>query len=260
MEVGSVIRKKITLAIRIFDDYTLKSIENGLNIYIDGTIANYIKKSGGYYIFTNMKLTKCKIDIQSDMYFTESFEIDIQQLNKLDPIFNVRLKLKPSYFLRNDSTIIKLNIVDSNKSPIKNGEIKAFINTKNYYEGIFLDDAKKNHVNVNLKGFFNEFLPGDVLYIKEDSHDKSEFIKISKVSKEHCILASPLICHHDKEMKLLSAFTTQSDEHGNVLIYFKNLIKKEVHIRIHIYYKEHFKELNAKVVEGDLLNLGTITI
>ncbi|MCT4593106.1 MAG: hypothetical protein N4A57_02370 [Anaeromicrobium sp.] len=260
MEIGSIIRKKVSVVIRIFHDYTWNPIMNGIEVYFNNMPKKPIKKSGGYYVFTNLEDGIYKVNIKSQIYFNETIEIDTTKLDLLDPIINIRLKTKPNYFLREDSTIIKFKVVDLNKIPINLGIIKAFIDTKNYYEGQILEEVKSGHEKVKVKKFCDAPLPGDILYLKEEEPDKSEYIKVLKEDKGYYLLDSPINYDHKRDLKISRGFITKSDEDGNVIVYFKNLLKSKVNITFHIFHEGHLKEVNAQVVEGNLLNLGIITI
>ncbi|WP_432666848.1 hypothetical protein R9X47_10885 [Wukongibacter baidiensis] len=261
MNEGSVIRKKVSFALRLIDDYDLQPVSSGVDIIINKELYRSIKKSGGYYIFTNLEEDDCEINIESEIYFKEKIEIDVSSLDPLNPLINIRLKKKPEYFSAQGATIVRFKLIDEGNKPIVGALVEAFIDTKNYYEGELSEACKKSEELVSIKKFYSEIQPGDTFYLNAGSGDNGEFVKVvNKKDDTKFVLNKPLLFDHSKGGKLIKAFISKTDEKGNGLIYFRGLLKKDIDIKINLSYFKSFKEVSTKVREGTLLNLKNITL
>lgn len=259
--MAACISKMVSLVLRFFDDYDLKAIENGVSIYLNEYSFKPIRKAGGYFIFTNLENDIYKIEIKSELYLDEILNVNLKDLDNLNPVINIRLKPKPKYFFKEDGLIIRFKVLDKNEMPIKNGQINGILYTKDYFVGQVLNQ-KINILdkNILIDEFYEEFFSGDCLYIESSRKEKCEFITIyNKINKSSYRLNEDIKSTHKSGEKLRKAITTRTDSDGNGIIYFKNLLTNKNKIKIIITLNEDFKEVITEV-EGTLVNLGKISI
>lgn len=258
--MSACISKRVSLVLRLFDDYDLKPIENGVSIYLNEYDFKPIRKAGGYSIFTNLENDQNKVEIKSELYFDEVININLKDLNKLNPVINIRLKPSPRYFLKEES-VFRFEIIDKNEMPVKNAQIQSILYTKDYFVGqVMSEKVNASDKSVFIDEFYNEFFSGDSLYIESSRKEKCEFITIeNKVDNGYYNLNECMKNAHKKGEKLRSAVITRADSNGNGVIYFRNLLTNKNKIKIIITSSKGIKEVVMDVDEAQVY-LGKISI
>lgn len=259
--MSACISKRVSLVLRLFDDYDLKTIENGVNIYLNGYNLKPIRKAGGYLVFTNLENDVYKIEIKSESYLTENFTVNLKDLDNLNPVINIRLKPNPKSFFKEDGVVIRFKVFDKNEMPVKNGQIKGVLYTKDYFVGqVKNEKISISDKNIFIDEFYEDFFSGDSLYIESVRKEKCEFITIyNKVDKGSYSVNEPIKNTHKRGEKLRKAIITRTDSEGNGVVYFKSLLTNKNKIKIIITSSEDIKEVVMDVEEAQV-NLGKISI
>lgn len=254
------ISTKVSLVIRIVDDYDLEPIDKGILIYLNNYKINSIEKLGGYYVYTNLKEDIYKINIspESKLYFDECMIINLKSLNKLNPLVNIRLKRRKISFLKKDTTVVKIKMFNKNKVPVENVDIKAFLYGDNYFVGQVVNEKIKTSTDeILIDELYEEFFPGDSLYLGNE--ENGEFLTIlNKLDNKKYKLMEPLKNKYDYGKKFYKAFISKTDSEGNGLIYFRNVPKSKNKIKIIINYKGILKEVLFYIEENKLINTDEI--
>ena len=260
MSIFNSIRKRVDYVLRIVDDYTLLPINSGIVIKANEVILKIIKKNDGLYVISNLEENIESINIDSQLYLTEVIDLKNLEIDKMNPIINVKLKSKPSYFFNRDGAIIKFKLVDMEKRKFNNLCIRAVINTNNYYEGQVMEDVEKDSNLIKIKEFYDELLPGDDFYIKEEGTDKGEYIRILRKKKEEIVLNERVVDSYSKGSKICRAFITKCDEGGNVIVYFRKLLRNNTNIEIYICIQDYVKKIDVNIEPVCFLDIGNITL
>lgn len=219
--LGGKVIKKVDLVLRLFNDYDMSEIKNA-GVTLNGMNYKRITKDGGYYVYIGLQERKYEIKVTHSEFMDKEVLVDLKKLNPLDPIVNLRLKPSVRDFFERDGVIIKLATKDTGE------EIKAFI--EDFAVGEITRDVAENRGIIYLESYFNDIIFGETLYI--DDGESSEFIQVSSSDKNKFKIDTKLLFPHKKGVKIKKAFQSQSDEKGNGLVYFKNLIKKKNKINI----------------------------
>lgn len=244
---SNVITKRVNLVLRLFDDYDLDNIMKS-NILINGEKYKKIVKDGGYNVFLDVPEKESDITVESPGYIEKTVQIDVGQLNPVDPIVNIRLKPLYDIFDSDDGVIIKFHSED-----IKDEEFQVYLSDSSH--GEISEKIAKGEDKIPLTDFFGEVLFGDVFCIENDK--QKEFIEIKSFDGQKCYLKENLENSFEPEAKIRRAFVSKCDSKGRGLIYFRKMVKKKNNIKILI--NNRVDEVSIDV-EGynKIINLGNI--
>ena len=254
------INKRVDYVLRIVDDYTQQPINSGLIIRSNEVNLKPIKKSDGLYVITNLQKNIGYISITSEIYFDEIINILDLSIDKMSPIINIRLKTKAIYFRYDDGAIIKFKINAQDNKLLQTICIKAFINTNNYSEGQVVEDVLQDTNYVKAKQFYDELLPGNDFFIKDELNDRGEYIRILYKNTDKFVLFTKVHNNYSKGSKICRAFITKCDEYGNVVIYFRRLLRNNANIDVDICVNGYIKKINTNIESTGFLDLGKITL
>lgn len=260
--MSHIISQKVSLVIRVFDDYTLKPINNPISIFLNGRLRKPIKKDDGCFIFINLEENRYEVEMKSENYFDEILKINMEELDKLNPVVNIRLKLKPMFFNHKDGTIIKYRLIDENNSlPIANKEVKVILSTRGYYAGRIMNQSIFSlSKTAEIEDFYGELFSGDSLYIESPNEETGEIITIfEKMNKCEYKFINLVRHDHFQGEKLRHAFISKTDSGGNGIIYFRKLLREKNTIRIVFESQFGLKEVNKDIEKDTLINLGNIS-
>lgn len=90
--MGSI-RKKISMVIRLLDDYTGEEISTG-EITLEEKRIDAINKKDGYYVFVNLEPGIYTVQIQAPYYLETAQEVEVSDLSSSFPVVTLRLKHK----------------------------------------------------------------------------------------------------------------------------------------------------------------------
>jgi hypothetical protein len=91
--MNNTLSRQISLILVPYDDLTDQVVaEPVLTVYLDHLPREPIRKSEGFWIFTNLEVPVVRLKITSERYHTLNAVVDLTGLDPLYPIFLIRLK------------------------------------------------------------------------------------------------------------------------------------------------------------------------
>jgi hypothetical protein len=118
--MNNAMLRHIGLILIPYDDLTDQIIiEPVLTVYLDHVPREPIRKSEGYWIFTNLDNPIVRLRITSDRYHTLNTVVDLTGLDPLYPIFLIRLKPGLSYGLPSGASVISGYVRDKKGALIR---------------------------------------------------------------------------------------------------------------------------------------------
>lgn len=224
--------KKVNLVVRLYDDYNLRNVTSPVLFKVNDIDYKPIKKSGGYFVFINMEQCNVKIQIKSEEYFSEILELNLEELNQLNPVINLRLKPKPNRFFKEDDLIIRFKVLTKSGMEVEDALIGAYVSTIGYSIGK-LEKAIELEDELSIYEQRVDVLIGDVLALGTKENQNLEFITIEeKLAHGRFRLKGKTKYLHSVDERLRKAIQTRTDSEGNGLIYFTNMTKKDNKITI----------------------------
>ncbi|MDR1205878.1 MAG: hypothetical protein LBL26_10435 [Peptococcaceae bacterium] len=118
--MNNALLRQISLILVPYDDLTDQIItEPVLTIYLDYLQREPIRKSEGFWIFTNLDDPVVRLKVTSDRYHTLNAVVDLTGLDPLYPVFLIRLKPGFSYARPPGSSLISGYVRDKKGTLIR---------------------------------------------------------------------------------------------------------------------------------------------
>ena len=237
-------RNVVSIVLVPIDDFTDEVIiDKAVDIKIEGnSMKRPIKKQDGFFVFTNINEKNIAITIKSYYYNSAKLEVDIEKLNKLNPVVKVRLKPNSKYKFPKGITCI-------NGKTEPNTSIKIIYRCKNNLFMLFEDNVREdsklkiyNPLNIDLEG--KSFLIGE-----KSKKEKEEFNIIEfNVESSMYLLDQQLKKSYKKEVcEILKIDHIDVFEDGKFFFPLKNFTYEQSEIVIE---KEDGKKKEIKLILG----------
>lgn len=255
--IARSLRREVIVALRVFDDYTLKPIESGLQFWVDDEPYVPLRKQDGIYVFMQIDQESFELKVSKPCFFDHVIQIRKEVVNPLDELMSIRLRPTPQYPFKRDSTLVRFKVTPE----VKDGKaaIKGYITDASYYHGRLTKNLAKSHVEMTLASVYGSLQAGDMFYL--EGEEGSEFIALRKVmDKELVLLEKPVRYTYKQGLKIYKATITQTDSEGYGVMYVNGLHRDEVNLKLSIETKSGYKEVDVLLKEGKAVNLGIINI
>jgi hypothetical protein len=120
------ITTKLSLAVDITDDYHKGKVISDIEICLKDQDTRPVKNPSGYYLFLDLTGSNDTVLIQGgDYYFDyDSENIELGELDTLNPVINITLKPTPSYPFPPSATLIRGCVRDSQNKSISGAILK----------------------------------------------------------------------------------------------------------------------------------------
>ncbi len=103
---------RVSLAIHLTEDFTGQQPIGAVRISLNNDKYVPVISPSGYYLFFKVKEESCKVQITSDYYIDDSFEVLLSDLDPTEPVKEVTLKPNPAYPFPNGTTLIRGRVVE----------------------------------------------------------------------------------------------------------------------------------------------------
>lgn len=219
---------RVSLVVQLVDDYTDQVITgNGVSIEVDGQ-KKPIKKSDGFFVFTNLNGGGVTLRVWSPLYQEEIRRVDLGQLDQKDRMLKLRLRPNRSYGLPKGTTCI-----EGKTEP--GMEVYAYLPKSRGYSKLLFDTKKTLEDKVQQIKIYNPEgidLEERYLMIINEESQKGELIRILRLlDGEHGTyqVIAPLKEDYKKiGTKLFLVYTTTADPKGKYFLPVKHGNKEEL--------------------------------
>ena len=167
------IRIRISLAILLIDDFTGKiMIEPSFRIAVRGA-GKPIRKSDGFWIFTNLTEPEAQVSIIGPCYQSEYIRLDLTTLDSANPVVRIRMKPDKTYRLLKGTTCMAGFLPDG-------AALMVFCEQGNDYKKLLVD-YEQGSAEISLYQGGNEEMEGKLCCIA-DKDKKKEIIKLGRMT------------------------------------------------------------------------------
>lgn len=237
-------RNVVSIVLVPIDDFTDEVIiDKAIDIKIEGNdMKRPIKKKEGFFVFTNINEKNIVITIKSYSFNPAKLEIDIEKLNKLNPVVKVRLKPNSEYKLPKGITCL-------NGKTEPNTTLKIIYRCKNNLFMLFEDNVKGDS-KLKIYNPLNIDLEGKSFFIGEKSNKEKEEFNIIDFNEENnmYLLDRQLKKSYKKEVcEILKIDYIDVFEDGRFFFLLKNFTHEQSEIIIE---KEDGKKKDIKLMPG----------
>lgn len=219
------LRQRVALVVDVIDDFTGRTVTgSGVRVSAINETVTPIKKSEGYFIFTNCSSEILDICVEAVAYHTETARVHMERLNPLNPVLKIRLKPNRLYTLPREATSIE-------------GRTEAgaliYVVHSNEEDGLKLlydyDSKTKDSCEISIYNPASIDMEGKEFAIcKKDSADFEIFTIAGKACEDgdKYILYEPLKSGYKKASSIIfQVQSAKADRDGNYFIAIKELNK-----------------------------------
>jgi len=259
-----VVVHKAGCVIRLYDDYTKKSLKGNFHIQTLPAGAKVLKKSTEEVVYSYPLVSGTEFNILSDHYMTESITLPEDASDDFIPYMEVYMKPSTKYPFREGDTLVRFKIVSQEKEqPVGNAAVQGHVLSKDDYLGRLNEDldcqgGEKKKVNISL---VNRDLVTKQYYTVIEGEKSALFQVIEKTEagyvvefvdgKGGCFGSGSLVC---------PGIYTVTDSNGHGMIYFRSIKSEVANFRLLLSKGQKSKELKGQFEDQKMINLGQLTL
>jgi hypothetical protein len=190
---------KLSLALRLIDDYTKEQSFGGINVSLNEKKYKPVKNPSGYYLFLDLPTETHTVHIKSDFYFEENIEVKLSDINPTKPENRIVLKPNPAYPFPNGATLIRGMVIDKAGNPLPNAAVQVTeknLNTVTTNRGefvLYFPPLRENNVKKENGSRFIKTTDNKKLRIKATFGDQSNTVSLKEDVKEGTTTKTPAI-------------------------------------------------------------------
>lgn len=207
---------RVSLVVQLIDEFTDQLVSGqGIELSIDGE-SKPVRKSEGYYVFTNLKATQAVLRFSSPIYQGEMVELDLLP----EQFCMVKLRIRPNrnYSFPSGTTILE--------GEAEKGSLVMYYQKEGKECLKLLFDAETKGKNplekLSIYNPENKNLDGRIFVISNEEEKKEELIQIREQSiqkEQEYLLMEPLRNSYKKlGTKIFPVSTSKTDEQGRFLL------------------------------------------
>jgi hypothetical protein len=102
----------LTFAVNLIDSYSDRHPIGNIKVSVVDREITCVKNPSGYYVFTGLPRENYRVRIQSDFYFEEEAEVEVSHLDRLNPVWDIRLNPLPAYPFPPGANLIRGMVYD----------------------------------------------------------------------------------------------------------------------------------------------------
>lgn len=204
-------KKKVSLVIMLIDDMTDKVITDAARVWIEG-VPPCIRKSEGYYVFTDLEGERVFVRISHGMY--EPKVVEIRLPGKGEPYAMRKVRMTPGrcYHLSAGT-----GCVEGRAEP--GAKIHLFCKEGEKGLKLLYDYDGKKEKNISIYHPADMQLEGKLLRIVEKSKSSAETFRILAKDGEQYVLEEPLKRGYKKmETTIYPIYEAQADDKGRFFL------------------------------------------
>ena len=222
--------KKVSLAVRVIDDYTLREPVGRIKVGIKETLAGPVKNLSGYYVFTDLPPGNYVVVVASQYYFTGEEPVNTGVIDAKNPVLHVSLTPHSAYPFAGGAALIMGLVRGAAGKCLAEAGVQAVVTGPEEAGKAKLskNPVKAGDRTVLLADIAGELMTGDLLMIKDANKARNEVIQIVpplpvNPAVQPFSLASPLKFDHPVKTLLMPVLDTWTNDKGEFVIYFRTL-------------------------------------
>jgi hypothetical protein len=250
------IKTSFSFAVCLIDSYTSAPVlGNDHLVSIVGMSVKPIPKTGGYYVFTDLPKAFYQIEIKSKFYMQENIEVSPDFLESKEPILYVPLMPNTQYPFGEEATALVALLKNNQGSPAVKVKAKATITSLECVKAKLAQDFNAESSDpIYFAQIVGKITIGDRFFIQSGS-GAAEYFRIVKVDEgmRSYSLQTPLQSTYEKGSLLFPVIESQSDNKGELLLFFKPYRTQTFGITLEFTYG------NEKLIQDLIMKQGVIT-
>lgn len=256
--------KRISLVLCLIDQYTaLGSNEEDITVFLNGRSTAFQRKAGGYLVFSELEEKIYRIVIESERYFSEEFEVQLDQLDQAEPLVWVYLKPSLLYPFNSSATLIRASVFQKNGEPASNAQLTAVLCSDNCARArLGRQGASSGSAELSLVDVSGRMAAGDVFRLRPPQSEGGELCELVSMGVGEAIygLKQPLESDHQRGELLMPVFNTRTEQRGEAVLAFRNFRQKECDVSLEISAAGRSQIHNISLKSGETHKLGRIII
>ncbi len=257
------ISTRVSLVVCLIDGFTTKQKSGGnINVLLQDCPQKPIRKSDGYYVFTNLSKDIYNIIIQSDVYIDESVAVAAEHINPAEPVVYITLKPGPAYPFPVGTTLIRGAVRASSGGAIQGAAVEAVVTSRDCARArLVRDGAKKGNREICLGDVSGIVAVGDSYQLAGKDGETAEICRVAGMeAKAQCYRLERSLQHnHQGGALLMPVVTTVTDQKGEYVLYFRNCVKN-FSVNLNINYNNNSFAKEVSLDEGVMAYLGVVEL
>ncbi|ODA40659.1 carboxypeptidase-like regulatory domain-containing protein [Desulfosporosinus sp. BG] len=260
--------KKVSLAVRVTDDYTLREPVGRIKVGIKEAVAGPVKNPSGYYVFTDLLPGSYSVEVASQYYLTGESAVNTALLDAKYPVLNISLTPHSAYPFTGSVALIRGLVYGSAGKSLAKAGVQAVVTDPENADKAKLskNPVKAGDRTVLLADIYGELTPDELLMIKDVNKMCNEVIKIAppvpaNSAVQPVSLASPLKFDHPAKTPLMSVLKTLTNEKGEFVIYFRTLKANKFNVSIQVHHPDYqIFNREVEITADKQVSLGVIQL
>lgn len=215
-------RRKVSLVIIPIDDFTDEVIKKlDIAIKINEINREFIKKQEGFFIITDLEEDIIKINISVYSFIKVSLNVNLSELDKLNPVIKVRLKPNERYNFKSGITCIK------GQTKCDSEILIIYENKSNTFR--LLEDIDAEAESIRIYNPLNRKLEGSSIIIKDgtEQYDCNEILDFDSKAKRYILKNNVLNQYKRETSKVIKVDIVRTDKEGIFFAPIKNLSNQD---------------------------------
>ena len=256
--------KRVSLVVCPIDDFTGER-RSGANIrvFLNDPNRKPVRKPYGYYVFTDLTEDSYTLYVQSDIYRDECLEVQMNRLDRANPMVYVTLKPATCYPFLTGATLVRASLRGNDGESVKGAEVTAVMLDEDCaIARIAQEGVEKGATELKIVSPAGRISMGDIFLLKERDGSASEYCRVVDLSgnMQHLKLSGQLKADYGRASLLMPAVKTYTDDRGEFVVYFRNCPCRRFDISLQFKYNDEVSVREVKVEDGKVLNLGIVRV
>ncbi|UFJ38957.1 hypothetical protein LOK74_12770 [Brevibacillus humidisoli] len=255
------VRSRFSLAICLVDAFTTgPPLAADIRVQLEGAFRQPIRKPGGTYVFSDVPDGHYRVRIDSNEYFPQMLDVQLDSSNENRLILHVPLTPRPSYPFAAGTSLIRAALRDEQNQPIAGANVTAVALLEDVVWGRLTDPVQQGDRWLRLRKAMGKPAVGESFAIRMGDTNDFDYGRIAVFGQEPGLvqLTAPLQREHPKGASCLPAVQTISDERGEVVVPFYSNGAKQFVVVLTFQHQHLVTTKDILLREGEMNYLGTV--
>ncbi|WP_127582966.1 hypothetical protein [Paenibacillus koleovorans] len=260
-ELGYV-RQQLSLVVTLVDGYTKLPPKRSLpQVYLEGTPVVPMRRDNAYY-FMNLQRGPYKLHVQSDMYWNQVVEIDLNELSPIHPVVPIWLAPKPNYPEDPLAFIVRSSIREASGKGLEGVSVEAVVTSMEGVRARLGRDGRTGDETILLSGAVQAIADGETLAVRQEAASEWELavLEARLGNTNEFTLHNPLQSAYPQGTKLHSYTHTMTDHHGDFALYISLSKAKKITAQLRFSIRERVFHKEVTLEQGKPLLQDAIVV